>query len=357
MKETYIIAEAGVNHNGSEALAIEMIDVAKQAGANAVKFQMFHADTLTTKHAEQAEYQKKAFSQEKTQYHMLQELELTNESFQRLKAYAYQVNIDFIITPFDLESLVFISEVLQLPILKIGSGDVTHGPLLLASARSEKEIILSTGMSTLAEIEMALKVLAFGLTEKTEFPTQAKLDNIFVLPETQRLLQEKVKLLHCTTEYPAPIAEINLKAIDTLKAAFGLVAGFSDHSIGIEASLAAVARGAQIIEKHFTLDKSLIGPDHAASLNCDELTTMVKSIRNIEKMLGDGRKCPMPSEMKNINIARRSLVANHVIDIGEVFSPKNIGIKRPCQGLSPMKYWETLGKTAQKNYREDEVIL
>jgi N-acetylneuraminate synthase len=357
MNKTYIIAEAGVNHNASEELALEMITRAKEIGADAIKFQLFQAENLVTEHAEQAQYQKKAYTEAKTQFQMLKELELPHVAFERLQTHAKKEQIDFIITPFDLASLHFITQNLHLDIIKIGSGDVTNGPLLLETARSNKNIILSTGMSTLTDIEMALKVIAFGLLTPQQNPSLKAFDAAYSDNRAQEMLISHVALLHCTSEYPAPVEESNLKAMDTLRAAFGLQVGFSDHTPGIEISLAAVARGATIIEKHFTLDKKLPGPDHGASLDYLEFKTMISHIRNIEKALGNGRKQPSVSEMKNINIVRRSIVANQKITTGEQFTIKNLAFKRPQLGLSPMDYWELLGTISQKDYAKDEVII
>ncbi len=262
----------------------------------------------------------------------------------------------FIITPFDIDSLHFITNELDLSIIKIGSGDVTNGPLLLAAARSHKRLILSTGMCTLSDIEHALKVLAFGyLTNKGE-PTSKLLDFYYSSDEAQLILKDKVTLLHCTSEYPAPVEEVNLKAMDTMLSAFGLPVGLSDHTQGIDIALAATARGAVVIEKHFTLDKAMPGPDHLASLDLVELKSMVNGIRNIEKAIGDGIKRPTASEIKNASVVRRSLVAKKDIVLGDIFTKDNIAIKRPSTGISPMDYWDYLGKNAQQNYNTDELI-
>ncbi|MCS5712335.1 N-acetylneuraminate synthase [Candidatus Berkiella aquae] len=354
--QTYIIAEAGVNHNGQEKLAFELIDKIKEAGADAVKFQLFQASHLTTQAAPQADYQIQNTAKKHSQYEMLKSLELSFAVFEKLKRHADECDIDFIVTPFDLESLAFLVDGLALPTLKISSGDVTHGPLLLAAARSQADIILSTGMSTLSEIEQALKVLVLGMIEEQANPTQAMLDTCYALPEAFALLQQRVTLLHCTSEYPAPFEDVNLKAMDTLHAAFGLCVGFSDHTVGIEVPIAAVARGAMVIEKHVTLDKNLPGPDHLASLDIVELKQMVQAIRHVEMAIGDGRKCPRVSEMKNMTMVRRALVANQDIDIGDTFSASNLAVKRHTGGISPMAYWDWLGKTAQKRYSKDEAI-
>lgn len=355
MIKTYIIAEAGVNHNGKLDLALEMVQQAKTIGADAVKFQLFTADKLTTRSAVQADYQQKSCGQ-MSQYDMLKALELAHDSFRILQNAAQKSDIDFMITPFDLDSLAFICDDLQLPIIKLGSGDITNGPLLLKSAQANKKIILSTGMSTLGEIEAALQVIAFGFVCPKQIPTEQALQQIYATTEAQQHLQAKVSLLHCTSEYPAPIAEINLKAMDTLMAAFGLPVGLSDHSEGIVVSMAAVARHASIIEKHFTLDNNLPGPDHKASLNVQDFKMMISGIRQIEQALGHGRKIPGPSEAKNLAIVRRSLVASQNIKQGQIYDAQNMTIKRPVGGLSPMKYWEKLGTAADKDYEKDEMI-
>ncbi len=355
INRTYIIAEAGVNHNGQEALAIELIDKIKQSGADAVKFQLFSASALTTSEAPQAQYQAQNTAKTSSQYEMLRALELPMATFEKLKNHAKQQKIDFIVTPFDLESLTYLSTELMLPILKISSGDITYGPLLLNAARSDAQIILSTGMCTLSEIEQALKILAFGMMHQGD-PLATSLEECYASSRAHQLLQQRVTLLHCTSEYPAPFEDVNLKAMDTLSAAFGLPVGFSDHTVGIEVPIAAVARGATIVEKHVTLDKQMPGPDHLASLDIAELTQMVQAIRHIELALGDGRKYPRTSEKKNMAVVRRALIANTTIKTGELFSAQNIAIKRHTGGISPMKYWEWLGRKAEKNYAIDEAI-
>jgi N-acetylneuraminate synthase len=355
MSSTYIIAEAGVNHNGDIGLAKQLVDYAKSAGADAVKFQLFQAEKLVTAGAEQAEYQRMSTAGAKTQYEMLKALELSNDMFIDLQSYAKKNEIDFLVTPFDLDALVFINETLALPKIKIGSGDITNGPLLLKTGQFNKPVILSTGMSTLAEIELALNVIAYGMIN-TEKQDCTQLEDFSLDSEIYNTLKNKVILLHCTSEYPAPYNEINLKAMDTLRFAFGLPVGLSDHSMGIEIPLAAVARGAECIEKHFTIDKTLPGPDHKASLCPSELQSMVTGIRNIEQALGDGHKRPTSSELKNRALVRRSIVADQNIQAGELFTVTNLAVKRPYSGSSPMKYWDILGTRAEKDYSKDEAI-
>jgi len=353
----YIIAEAGVNHNGSLEMAKRLIKVAADAGADAVKFQTFKADCLVSKNAEKAEYQQRSTDVQESQYHMLKKLELNEEMHDTLVDYCHSCGIEFLSTPFDEFSLQMLVEKYDIAYIKIPSGEITNAPFLLKVAQTGKEVILSTGMSTLGEIETALKVLAFGYLHSSETPSIPSLEQAYISKAGQTLLKQKVKLLHCTTEYPAPLHEVNLKVLDTLQSAFGLAVGYSDHTQGIAVPIAAVARGAIIIEKHFTLDQDLPGPDHKASLNPDELKSMVIAIRQIEIALGQSLKLPTESEFKNKKVARKSLVALEKITAGEVFTKKNLGIKRPGEGISPLYYWEWLGKVADQDYSEDEKIL
>lgn len=360
MKQIYIIAEAGVNHNGNREMAFQLVDAAVRAGANAVKFQTFKAKNLVTKSAQKACYQKHTTDEDESQFSMLKRLELTHEIHHELVAYCLDNGIDFLSTAFDSESLNFLVKDIGLKRLKIPSGEITNGPLLLENALTGCDLILSTGMATLEEVEVALAVLAFGFlnTNSThDNPSRVAFQKAFLSEEGKQLLKEKVTLLHCTTEYPVPMNEINLNAILTMRNAFGLNVGYSDHSEGIAVSTAATALGVTLIEKHFTLDKSLPGPDHKASLEPDELKAMVDSIRTVEVAMGNGKKQPMPSELKNMEIVRKSLVAAQVIKKGETFTEENLGIKRPGNGISPMNYWDMVGKNAVRNFSEDEVIL
>jgi len=357
MKTTYIIAEAGVNHNGNEDMAFNLVDVAVEAGADAVKFQTFKAENLVTKSADKAAYQKQTTDSAETHFEMLKRLELSHELHSRLITYCKEKKIDFLSSAFDLDSLDFLVNELKLKTLKIPSGEITNGPLLLAHARAGCNLILSTGMSTLAEVEEALGVLAFGfISNKAIKPSKTSFHQAYLSIEGKSLLKERVTILHCTTEYPSPIQEINLNAILTMRSAFGLKVGYSDHSEGITVPIAATAIGAVLIEKHFTLDKTLPGPDHKASLDPDDLYAMVKAIRAVEQAMGDGMKVPMPSELKNKPIARKSLTTTRNIKKGEKFTKDNITIKRPGIGISPMQYWHMLGETAKDNFGEDEVI-
>jgi N-acetylneuraminate synthase len=352
----FIIAEAGVNHNGSLDIAKRLIDVAADAGADAVKFQTFMAEKMVSVGAPKAEYQKRTSDPEESQFEMLRKLELNLEQHLAIADYCAQKKIEFLSTPFDRESARFLIHKLDVKRLKISSGDITNAPLLYEVALSGKPVILSTGMSTLGEVEMALAVLAFGYINTESPPKLNGFRRAYISPEGQKALKENVILLHCTTEYPAPISEVNLKAMDVLRDSFGLPVGFSDHTTGISISIAASARGATVIEKHFTLDKSLPGPDHKASLEPDELKEMIKAIRDVERAIGTGNKIPAISENNNTITARKSLVAARFIKKGELFSQKNIEAKRPGAGVSPMYYWDIIGKQATRDYQEDEMI-
>lgn len=352
----YVIAEAGVNHNGSLDMAKELVEVAAKAGADAVKFQTFRADRLVSGQAPKADYQKKASGADESQYSMLKRLELGEEAHVELIRHCRLHGIQFLSTPFDAESVELLGKTLDLPTIKVPSGEVTNAPLLLKIAALGKPVIMSTGMCTLADVEAALGVLAFGFTRLDGHPSVSRFEHAYASEEGQRALREKVTLLHCTTEYPAPFAEVNLRAMDTLASAFDLSVGFSDHTEGIAIPVAAVARGAVVVEKHFTLDRALPGPDHKASLEPGELCQMVQAIRQVELALGSGRKVPAPSEMKNSAVARKSIVAATDISKGDPFTADNLCVKRPGEGISPMRYWEVVGCRADRNYLKDEVI-
>lgn len=351
----YIIAEAGVNHNGSLAIAKKLVEVAAEAGADAVKFQTFKADKLVSRMAPKAEYQTRTTDAYESQHEMIRKLELDELAHETLIDHCKVCGIEFLSTPFDLESLDLLSGRFDLPCIKIPSGDITNAPLLLKIAQTGKPVILSTGMSTLGEIEDALGVLASGYLGNRE-PSIAAFREAYCSAEGQAVLQDKVTLLHCTTEYPAPLEDVNLKVMDTLKSAFGLPVGYSDHTEGITVPIAAVARGAVVIEKHFTIDRALPGPDHKASLEPTELKQMVSAIRVVEQALGSGRKHPAPSELKNMSIARKSLVAASAISAGEPFTADNIAVKRPGNGLSPMRYWELLNRKSGRDFSADETV-
>lgn len=354
---TLIIAEAGVNHNGDEALAFKLVDAAYKAGADVVKFQTFKAKKLVTATAEQADYQVANTKKKESQLQMLSRLELSYDVHHELVAYCKKLGVEFLSTAFDSESLKFLVNDLGLKKLKIPSGEVTNAPLVLEHARTGCDLIVSTGMATLAEVEAILGVIAFGYTLASDAePSIEAFQQAYFSEAGQTALKEKVTLLHCTTEYPAPMADINLKAMDTLATAFNLPAGYSDHSAGITIPVAAVARNAVLIEKHFTLDKNMTGPDHKASLNPQELTQMVAAIRDVELALGDGVKGPRPSEIKNKQIARKSIVASRDIMQGELMTADMLAVKRPGSGLSPYCYWDLLGQAAKRVYKEGELI-
>ena len=356
MDRTFVIAEAGVNHNGSLGMALELVDVAATAGADAIKFQTFQADKLVSIAAEKAGYQKASTGNSESQLEMLQKLQLGIVEHKAIMERCRQKKIQFISTPFDFDSVALLDE-LDIPLIKIPSGEVTNAPMLLRIAQTNRNVILSTGMSSLADIELALGALAFGYLKYETTPMLSAFMEVFYSNQGQQLLQEKVTLLHCTTEYPVPYDEVNLKVMETLRLAFGLPVGLSDHTCGIGLAIAAVALGAKIIEKHFTLDKTLPGPDHSASLEPGELKALVKAIRQVEMAMGTSLKIPGASEIKNVSAARKSLVAAKDICKGEVFTEKNLTVKRPGNGISPISYWEYLGTAASCDYKEDEVIL
>jgi N-acetylneuraminate synthase len=352
---TLVIAEAGVNHNGSLDLALKLVDVAAAAGADVVKFQTFKADLLATANAAKADYQVANTQEVGSQLAMLRRLELSYSDHHSLLARCRARGIRFMSTGFDAQSLAFLAT-LDMPAIKIPSGDITCGPLLLQAARLRRPIVVSTGMSTMADIEQALGVIAFGWTTDREPEGRNDFDAAYCSDEGQRALRKHVTLLHCVTQYPAPPEAVNLRAMDSMVAAFGLPVGYSDHTAGIEVSLAAVARGATVIEKHFTLDRTLPGPDHAASLEPDELAQLVTSIRSIELALGSPLKAPAPQEAGNRPIARRSIVAARAIRKGEAFTSEMLTHKRPGQGISPMEYWSLLGRAASRDYDVDGLI-
>ncbi len=417
----FIIAEAGVNHNGNLETAYRLVDAAVAAGADAVKFQTFKAENLVTRHAGKAAYQKITTAADESQLTMLKRLELKYELHFQLLAYCQKLGIEFLSTAFDFESLDFLVRELGVKTLKIPSGEVTNGPFLLAHAQTGKQVILSTGMATLGEVETALGVLAYGylttameggsvaigtepmrptameggsvaigrepmrptameggsvaigrepmrptameggnITIDTEpmrqQPSMSAFQQAYSSTQGQAVLRDKVTLLHCTSEYPTPMENIHLKAMDVLQQAFNLRVGYSDHSVGLVVPIAAAARGATVIEKHFTLDRTQQGPDHKVSLEPDELKSMIDGIRDVEKALGQRLKCPQPLEQENQKVVRKSLVAKQPISIGERFTEANLTIKRPGTGKSPMDYWALLGEPSTRNYDTDEVL-
>lgn len=333
MKKVIIIAEAGVNHNGNINLAKKLIDAAVEAGVDYVKFQTFNSKKLVSKFAEKASYQKTNTNDEnESQLTMLQKLEMSKEMHFELIDYCHSKNINFLSTAFDLESIDFLNE-LNIDLFKIPSGEMTNLPYLRKVGGLGKPVILSTGMGNLDEIGEAMDILVKAGAKK-----------------------EDITILHCNTEYPTPMCDVNLKAMNTIGETYGVSVGYSDHTLGIEVPIAAVALGASVIEKHFTLDKNMEGPDHIASLEPNELVAMVKAIRNIEDALGSEVKNASSSEIKNIEISRKSIVASKDIKKGEIFSEENLTIKRPGNGISPMRWDEFIGKTAQSNFSEDELI-
>ena len=351
----YVIAEAGVNHNGLLDLALELVEVAARAGADAVKFQTFKAESLVTARARKADYQVQNTGGEGGQLEMLRRLELSPESYRLLAARCKELRIAFMSTAFDVESLCFLDG-FEMPAVKIPSGDVTAAPLVLEAARLGRPLIVSTGMCTLGEIEEVLGVIAFGLIGDQQPPSRAAFADAYASDAGRAELVEKVTLLHCVTEYPAPISEVNLRAMDLLHRRFGLRVGYSDHTTGTSVALAAVARGATVLEKHFTLDRTLPGPDHRTSLEPDGLVRLVREVREIEAALGTERKEPTPSELSNRLVVRRSLVAAKAIARGEAYTDRNLVVKRPGGGLAPIAYWEMLGRSANRDYSADDPI-
>ena len=324
-----IIAEAGVNHNGSIELAKKLIDTAAEAGVDIVKFQTAKLDSLVSKNAVMADYQKNNIGEETSQKEMLSKLLLSFDDFKYLSEYCREKSIEFLSTPFDIESIYFLNDLVGF--WKVPSGEITNYPYLCEIGKTKKPVVLSTGMAEMDEIEAAIEVLRDNGTED-------------------------ITLLQCTTEYPAPIESVNLRVMDTFKDVFKCEVGYSDHTDGIEVPLAAVALGATVIEKHFTLDKNMPGPDHKASASPEELRALVSGIRNIEKALGSSQKTPCDVELKNRKVARKSIVAKKAICAGETFTEENITTKRPGSGISPMKWNDVIGKVACRNFDEDELI-
>lgn len=353
----FIIAEAGVNHNGSVEMALQLVDEAAKAGADAVKFQTFKSEAVISRFAVKAEYQKQTTGAEDTQLEMVRRLELDAAAHHRIKDRCEERGIQFLSTPFDLESLHLLVREFDLPIIKIPSGEITNAPFLIEIAKTGRKLILSTGMSTLGEIETALQVLAFGALESKAKPSLEAFRDAYESDAGQAILKERLTLLHCTTEYPAPLDQVNLRVIKTMRQAFGLPVGYSDHTEGIAISIAAVALGACVIEKHFTLDTNLPGPDHQASLEPQELVELVKGIRATELAMGNTAKIATPAERANRTVARKSLVALRAVKKGEVFTLQNLACKRTLEGgLSSLFFWDWLGKESPKSYQEDEAI-
>jgi len=352
----YLIAEAGVNHNGNKDLAIQLIDAACAANADAVKFQTFDANALAAKDAPKAAYQKETTGTSETQLEMLKRLELPKDWHFELKDYCATKGIDFLSTPFDSGSLKFLVETIGMKTIKVPSGEMTNGPFLLEIAKVAEKIFLSTGMSTLDDIRSALGVLAFGLSVHDTQPSMQAFEDAFASEAGQAALKNNVYILQCTSAYPTPLDQANIKAISTLKDTFGFRTGFSDHTEGTIASLAAVALGAEVIEKHFTLDRALPGPDHKASLEPDELCRLFLNIRAVEKSLGTGEKIQQPAEVDTANVARKSLFTTRAIAKGDVFSEDSLVAQRPGDGVSPMQFWDQIGAPAKRSYKIGEKI-
>ena len=330
MNSIFIIAEAGVNHNGNIETAKKLVDAAVLAGADAVKFQTFKAEKLVCKNARKADYQMETTDSGESQFDMLKKLELTQNMHEQLIDYCRRKKIMFLSTPFDIDSIHYLVQC-GVDIIKVPSGEITNYPYLREAGKTGRKIIISSGMSNLEEVKEAVKVLKENGSRD-------------------------ITVLHCNTEYPTPYEDVNLRAMLTLKDELGIEVGYSDHTQGIEVPIAAAALGASVIEKHFTLDRNMEGPDHKASLEPNELQAMIQSIRNIEKALGNGRKEPSESEKKNIEIARKSIVAKCNIKVGEIFTENNLTTKRPGNGISPMEWTEILGQTAIRDFEEDELI-
>lgn len=331
MNKVFIIAEAGVNHNKGLDIAFALVDAAKKAGADAVKFQTYIAEKCISRYASMAEYQRKRIGKGKTQFEMAKELELTFDDFRKIKKHCDDIGILFLSTPDEEESLDFLCS-LGMPLIKIGAAEMTNHPFLDIVARKKKPIILSTGMSTVPEIKDAIKAI-------------------------YKAGNKNISLLHCVTEYPAPIDQINLSAIKTMSKEFNVPVGYSDHTVGIEASIAAVAIGARIIEKHFTIDKIMKGPDHGCSLNPAELAAMILAIRNVEKAMGTGIKMPAKCETKNLAVVRKSIVTARNIKKGEKLTCEDIAIKKPGNGIEPFNYDIVLGKIVKRNIKADKVLF
>ena len=350
-----IIAEAGVNHDGDPAIACQLVEIARHAGADIVKFQTFRADSVIAAGTPKAAYQRQTTGTTEDQLAMVRRLELSFEEHRKLRDYCISIGIEYLSTPFDIESANFLLDELKLQRIKISSGELTNAPLLYHIARRQVDMIVSTGMSTLGEIEEALSVIACGFLGLE--PGRENFAKALRSDAAWKLLEQKVTLLHCVTEYPAPEEEVHLPLIGVLGECFGLPVGYSDHTLGTAVAMAAVALGASVIEKHFTLDRTRTGPDHRASLEPAELKMLVSGIRQVEKAMQPGRKLPGARETGNRSIARKALVAARDIQIGERFTEENITTKRAGAGLSPIHFWDILGKKAPRTYRKDEKIL
>jgi N-acetylneuraminate synthase len=351
-----IIAEAGVNHNGDIDLAIELIDKAAAAGADFVKFQTFSAEKIASRSAGKAEYQKVTTGAGGTQFDMLKRLELSRDSHRTLLKHCTDKGIEFLSSAFDVDSVGFLADDLGLKRLKLGSGEMTNAPILLAAARSGMEVFLSTGMGSLAEVEEALGVIAFGMTHSGMPSSRADFSRALLDPSVWDALRARVTLLHCTTEYPAAVDDTNLHAIETMRTAFGLRVGYSDHTEGNAMSIAAVALGATMLEKHFTLDRTMEGPDHAASVEPDELAALVRDVRAVERGMGNGIKQPSAAEVRNRPIVRKTLLAARDLAMGHVIGEDDIVGKRTGGGVSTMDLWDCVGRQLSRAVARDEPI-
>lgn len=356
-KTCFIIAEAGVNHNGDVNLAHQLVDMAADAGADAIKFQTFDPSALATQKAEKAAYQKSATGNDGGQRAMLEKLALKDSDFAALKEAAEKRGLLFMSTAFDTKSLDFLSDILEVRLLKIASGEITNAPFLYRHAQKPGRLILSTGMADVADIAFALGIIAYGSLYTAPPRSREQVLRARESPEGQRILQERVTLLQCTSAYPAPDDSLDLKSIVALKKRFRVPTGFSDHSAGIAAAIAAVALGATMVEKHITLDRSLPGPDHSASLEFGALKALVDGIRTVEKALGDGEKQVRDVETANRLLARKSVVATRPIHKGALFSEDNLGCKRPGTGLDPFHIWTLMGQPATRDYETDDLII
>jgi sialic acid synthase SpsE len=354
---TYVIAEIGVNHDGDVDQAHRLVDAAVAAGADAVKFQLFDADLLTGADAQKAPYQARRTRDDETSREMLRRLELRRDELVELGRHANSLQVDLLATAFDLDGLAFLVDELQVPRLKVASGDLTYGQLLLAAARASRPLIVSTGMAELADVRRALDVIAFGLLQPEGIPPSVQaVDGMSATVEGATGLGRSVTVLHCTTAYPTAADQVNLRALRTLATTFGVPVGYSDHTEGVAVSVAAVALGAVIIEKHITLDRDAVGPDHAASLDPQDFRRLVDGIREVEQALGSGDKAPALSERENILPARRSLVAVRPLARGQVVALEDVDAQRPADAASPLLVWDVVGRPAARDYAVGERI-
>lgn len=351
-----VIAEAGVNHNGSLDMALALVDAAAQADADVVKFQTFKADALAAASAPKAVYQARETGSEQSQLEMLRALELPHDHHRKIAQACDDAGIEFLSTAFDVESLRFLVEEMGIQRIKIPSGELTNGPLVLEAARYGLPVILSTGMATLGDVEAALGVVAFGLVGGNEAPGRDAFDAAYASAQGRAALRDNVTVLHCTTDYPTPPEAVNMQAMATMGRAFGVRTGYSDHTAGLAVPVLAVGQGATLIEKHFTLDCALPGPDHKASLEPGGLASMIAMVREASAAMGSAVKAPGAAERKNIVVARKSLVAAQDISEGDVFTADNLAVKRPGDGRSPMDFWAVLGSTATRAYAADEAV-